>query len=293
MRGCSHARRRDGHQHRRGRTLPVLGGELQWHPLRHTLGIRAFGMNAYTAAKAGDLVVEEHDEGSLGHEEVYVVLAGRATFTLDGEEFDAPAGTVVHLADPKVKRVAAPPRTPRACSRSGPAGRGLRAVAVGARVPRRGARAGGDPEGAVAIAREALEQHPDNPSVLYNLACFEALAGHEDDAMAHLKRAIELRPPAREWAQCDDDLAALRDAGRLPEVVAHAGQLLGDLPQPARGSASSRGAGRADELRVAALLGEAVRADVGAARDVRGRGVERRQRAHRRRSARTAGCRPP
>ena len=87
-------------------SLPVLGGELQWHPLRHTLGIRAFGMNAYTAAKAGDLVVEEHDEGSLGHEEVYVVLAGRATFTLDGEEFDAPAGTVVHLADPKVTRVA-------------------------------------------------------------------------------------------------------------------------------------------------------------------------------------------
>jgi len=87
-------------------TLPVLGGELQWHPLRHTLGIRAFGMNAYTAPKAGDLVVEEHTEESLGHEEVYVVLAGRATFTLNGEDFDAPAGTVVHLADPKVNRVA-------------------------------------------------------------------------------------------------------------------------------------------------------------------------------------------
>jgi hypothetical protein len=43
-------------------SLPVLDGELQWHPLRHTLGIRAFGMNAYTAAKAGDLVVEEHND---------------------------------------------------------------------------------------------------------------------------------------------------------------------------------------------------------------------------------------
>ena len=68
--------------------------------------IRAFGMNAYTAANAGDLVVEDHNEESLGHEEVYVVLAGRATFTLGGEEFDAPAGTVVHLSDPKVQRVA-------------------------------------------------------------------------------------------------------------------------------------------------------------------------------------------
>src|SRR3954453_299597 len=85
-------------------SLPVLEGELQWHPLRHTLGIRAFGMNAYTAAKAGDLVVEGPAEGGLGHEEVYVGLAGRATFTLDGEKFDAPAGTVVPLADPKVER---------------------------------------------------------------------------------------------------------------------------------------------------------------------------------------------
>jgi quercetin dioxygenase-like cupin family protein len=87
-------------------SLPVLDGELQWHPLRQTLGVRAFGINAYTAAKAGDLVVEEHDEGSLGHEEIYVVLAGRATFTLGGEEHDAPAGTVVHLADPGINRVA-------------------------------------------------------------------------------------------------------------------------------------------------------------------------------------------
>jgi quercetin dioxygenase-like cupin family protein len=85
-------------------SLPVLDGQLQWHPLRHELDVRAFGINAYTAAKAGDLVVEEHDEDS--HEEIYVVLAGRATFTLNGEEFDAPAGTVVHLRDPKVVRVA-------------------------------------------------------------------------------------------------------------------------------------------------------------------------------------------
>jgi len=198
-------------------SLPVLDGELQWHPLRHELGIRAFGMNAYTAAKAGDLVVEEHTEESLGHEEVYVVLAGRATFTLDGEEFDAPAGTVVHLADPKVRRVA------RAAED------GTRVLAVGAPVGEAYepspwesafraepvARAG-DPEGAVAIVRAALEEHPDNANLLYNLACFEALAGREDDAIAHLARAIELRPGAREWAMKDRDLASLRERGDFP-----------------------------------------------------------------------------
>jgi tetratricopeptide (TPR) repeat protein len=198
-------------------SLPVLGGELQWHPLRHELGIRAFGMNAYTAARAGDLVVEEHTEEQLGHEEVYVVLAGEATFTLDGERFDAPAGTVVHLSDPKVRRVA------RAAQD------GTRVLAVGARPgeayepspwePAFRAEAlarASDPEGAVAIVREALQAHPNNASVLYNAACFEALAGHEDDAIEHLRRAIELRPAAREWAANDDDLARLRDRPDFP-----------------------------------------------------------------------------
>jgi quercetin dioxygenase-like cupin family protein len=198
-------------------TLPVLDGQLHWHPLRHTLGIRAFGMNAYTAAKAGDLVIEEHTEESLGHEEVYVVLAGRATFTLDGEEFDAPAGTVVHLADPKVKRVAraaedgtrvlAVGAPPDAAFEPSPWEPAFRAEALAR---------GSDPEGAIAIVLEALEQFPDNPSMLYNAACFEALAGHHEDAMAHLKRAIELRPQALEWAQNDDDLASLRERPDFP-----------------------------------------------------------------------------
>jgi tetratricopeptide (TPR) repeat protein len=196
-------------------SLPVVGGTLCWHPLRHELGIGAFGMNAYTAANAGDLVVEEHTEEALGHEEVYVVLAGRATFTLDGEEFDAPVGTVVHLSDPRVRRVA------RAAED------GTRVLAVGAKPgaayepspwePAFRAEAvarSGDLEGALAICRQALDEQPDNASVIYNLACFETLAGREDDAIAHLRRAFELRPETREWAASDEDLAAIRN--RLP-----------------------------------------------------------------------------
>jgi len=65
--------------------VPVLDGQLLWRPLRATLGVRAFGVNAYTARAAGDLVVEEHDErgtGSGHHEELYVVVAGHARFTI-------------------------------------------------------------------------------------------------------------------------------------------------------------------------------------------------------------------
>src|SRR5204863_3511313 len=84
----------------------VAGGELQWRPLRRTLGIEAFGINAYTA-DAGELVVEEHDEtgdGAGHHEELYVVVTGRATFTVDGEEIDATVGTCVFLDDAKERR---------------------------------------------------------------------------------------------------------------------------------------------------------------------------------------------
>jgi tetratricopeptide (TPR) repeat protein len=198
-------------------SLPVLDGELQWHPLRHTLGIRAFGINAYTAASAGDLVVEEHTEESLGHEEVYVVLAGRATFTLDGEEFDAPAGTVVHLADPKVRRVArAAQDGTRVLAVGGPVGEAFEPSPWEPAFRAEALARASDPEGAVAIVREALDEHPDNPSMLYNLACFEALAGHDDDAIAHLTRAIELRPAARDWAVQDNDLASLRDRPDFP-----------------------------------------------------------------------------
>jgi quercetin dioxygenase-like cupin family protein len=86
--------------------IGVVKGTLLWRPVRRTLDIGAFGINAYLAPAAGDDVVEEHDESSLGHEEVYIVLSGRATFTLGGEELDAPAGTVVFIRDPTVVRYA-------------------------------------------------------------------------------------------------------------------------------------------------------------------------------------------
>ena len=58
--------------------IPVVEGTLLWRPVRRTLDIGAFGINAYVAPNAGDDVVEEHTETSLGHEELYLVLAGRA-----------------------------------------------------------------------------------------------------------------------------------------------------------------------------------------------------------------------
>jgi hypothetical protein len=196
-------------------SLPVLRGELQWHPLRHTLGVRAFGINAYTAARVGDLVVEEHTEDS--HEEVYVVLAGRATFTLDGEDFDAPAGTVVHLPDPGITRVArAAEDGTRVLAVGGPVGKAYEPLPWEAAFRAAPMARSGDTEGAVAIVREALASDPQNAAMLYNLAYFEALAGNADDAVEHLARAIELRPACADWARGDETFASLRERPDFP-----------------------------------------------------------------------------
>jgi hypothetical protein len=93
-------------------------GEPDWKPVRHDLGIGAFGVNAWVAQAAGDQAIERHDEtpeegGATGHEELYVVIGGAARFTVDGEEFDAPAGTLVFVSDPGLTReaVATEPQT--------------------------------------------------------------------------------------------------------------------------------------------------------------------------------------
>ena len=197
--------------------IAVVDGTLLWRPVRRTLDIGAFGINAYVAPNAGDDVVEEHTERSLGHEEVYVVLAGRATFTLDDETVDAPAGTVVFIRDVDVKRHARAEEP------------GTSVLAIGG--PRDETyepspwedyflaerhRTAGDYGAYVAELEDALRRRPDHPATLYNLACAEALAGRDDDAVAHVRRAAELDPAFGEYAAKDDDFVGLRDRPDWP-----------------------------------------------------------------------------
>jgi hypothetical protein len=82
-----------------------------WRPLRHRLGVGAFGVNAWVAKATGEQVIEPHDEKPgdgepAGHEELYVVLRGSADFTVDGDSFEVHAGSVVFVRDPSLKREA-------------------------------------------------------------------------------------------------------------------------------------------------------------------------------------------
>jgi uncharacterized Ntn-hydrolase superfamily protein len=52
---------------------------------------------------------------------------------------------------------------------------------------------------------------PDDAQVLYNLACFESLAGHREQAVAHVHRALELDPSMQAMADADSDFDPIRD----------------------------------------------------------------------------------
>jgi hypothetical protein len=194
--------------------VPVFG-TLVWKPVRKALGVTAFGINAYTAASAGDEVVEDHDETPLGHEEIYAVVRGHATFTVDGEEVDAPAGTLVFLDDPRQRRAA------RAVEA------GTTVLAIGGMpgaheisaweyiFPSLPARNAGDWDTARAILEDAILEK-DHPAIHYHLGCVEARAGNKERAIEEIVYAVENRPTLRAPAQTDEDLASIRHDPRFP-----------------------------------------------------------------------------
>jgi tetratricopeptide (TPR) repeat protein len=193
-------------------------GSLRWTPIRRRFGLSAFGINAYTASEAGQDVVEEHTERTLGHEEVYVVVAGRATFTLGDDTVDAPAGTIVVLRDPAVQRgaVAAEPGTTVLAVGGKP---GLHETSAWEwSFAAYGHHGEGDTEQGIAVLQEGLEQKPEARSrFLYDLACLESLSGRSEEALDHLLEAVELEPTLLEQAARDSDLDAIREDPRFPK----------------------------------------------------------------------------
>ena len=191
---------------------PSIPGQARWHTIRRTLGVSSFGVNAWTATEDGGQIIGEHEEASgEAHEELYIVLTGSATFTLDGEEVAAPAGTLVHVADPAVKRAAVGEE-------------GTTVLVVGAKpgeafAPSTWERAAEalqfwpDEEWDKAI--EVLDRHlvetPDHAGTHYNLACAHARAGRTDVALGYARKAIELQESFAEYAVKDDDLVSIRD----------------------------------------------------------------------------------
>lgn len=193
--------------------------QLSWIPIRRRFGILAFGINAWSAAGPEEKLIPDHEESSIGHEELYLVVEGSATFTIGEETIDASAGTIVFVRDPAVQR-------------------GARAKEGGATIVTVGAKPGEafriSPwetnaeiiplfnRGEYAEVKRRLQlvvsAHPHAAGTLYNLACAEAMLGETDAALEHLTRAVSINASFAEAAREDEDFASIRDDPRFASI---------------------------------------------------------------------------
>ena len=200
--------------------IEVAGG--QYRPIRRRLGVRAFGINAYTAASAGDQVVEHHTEGAGGgsgrQEELYMVLSGHAEFTVAGETVDAPPGTMVFIPDVDAERSAvARADATTVLVIGGPADSPIPTSPFEYWFAAAAPYGEGDYDRAVEVASEGLAEWPESGQLNYQLACFHALAGRREQALEHLAIAFASEPKVAEWASDDADLDSIRDDPAFPK----------------------------------------------------------------------------
>ena len=194
-------------------------GRAPFRPVRHHFGITSFGVNAWTGHAAGHRLINEHDEAGED-EELYVVQSGRATFELDGKRVDAPAGTFVY-ARPGVKRTAyaeEPETTILAVG--GAPGQAYEPDGWELFAPFNRLYLEGRYAEAADGAREVAQAHPEYAGLLYNLACCESLAGRPDDAIEHLRLAIDKSERFRAYAADDSDFGPIREQPAFRALVA-------------------------------------------------------------------------
>jgi tetratricopeptide (TPR) repeat protein len=194
-------------------------GRCPWRPVRHHLGISAFGINAWTARDVGDRIINEHDESDDGSEELYLVTGGRAVFELDGERLDAPAGMLVFVRS-GVKRTAfAEEPGTTIVAVGGVPGKAYEPVGWEVWAPLRPLYEAGEYVEAADRGRELIEAHPQYATPLYNLACCESLAGRTTDAIEHLRQAIGRSEQLRVYAKDDSDFDPIRGEPAFKELI--------------------------------------------------------------------------
>jgi len=193
-------------------------GRIPYRAVRHHLGITAFGATAWTAGAAGDRVINEHDEVD-GDEELYLVTQGHATFELDGERVDAPAGTCVFVPPPVKRTAFAEEAGTTILAVGGTPGQAYRPRGWELWAPLAAAYEAGEYDEVGDRLREVVDAGPQYPLLYFNLACLESLTGRTDEAIGHLRQSLELSDEFLEYAKTDSDLDAIRDEPAFKELV--------------------------------------------------------------------------
>ena len=188
--------------------------------VRRLLEITAFGVQAFRAPSGVD-VIREHDETLLGEadqEELYIVLNGAATFEIDGESVEAPAGSLVHVQPTAMRKATAKHEDTTILVIGGTAGKAYEPA------PEEAAEAfaaynSGDYETALAKQLVVVEKRPEDPVAHFNAGCFAARAGRGDEAIDHLERAVEINERIKELIATDEDLDSIRGEQRFAELT--------------------------------------------------------------------------
>jgi tetratricopeptide (TPR) repeat protein len=189
-------------------------------PLRHELGFRPAGANAWIADVGGQLI-PPHEEDS-GNEELYAVVRGRAAFTVGEEKANAPAGTLVFVPPEVFRTATAEEDGTIVFAVGGSVGEAFNAGGWDSFALADTYRQAGRFDEGRAIMEQLMAEKPDYWPTTYNAGCFEALAGNADAAFAHLRRAKELDTEGQsdEYFREDTDLDPLRDDPRFQEFLA-------------------------------------------------------------------------
>jgi tetratricopeptide (TPR) repeat protein len=191
--------------------------------LREDLDIGAFGASGIYQRKAGEAIIREHHEAGPGgdkHEELFVVAQGSATFTIDGEEVEAPQGAVIFVREPGVMRGAvATSDDTIIVAAGGPRDHAYRLTPAASAHGFWDAYQAKNYAAALEATKRALESYPGNAYLLYNVACMESLLGNHEAALTALAESVSQWELYKEQAQKDDDFVSLREDPRFIELV--------------------------------------------------------------------------
>ena len=199
-------------------TAPHRGSELI--PVRHALGFRAAGVNAWKADTGGQLI-PPHEEDS-GNEELYAVVRGRARFTVGEEEAEAPAGTLVFVPAETFRTAVAAEDNTLVFVVGGWIGEAFETGGWDSFALANRYREEERLDAARAVMEQLIAQQPDYWATSYNAGRLEALAGNTDPAFEHLRRAKDLDSKGESAAFFREDrrLDSLRDDPRFEELLA-------------------------------------------------------------------------
>ena len=189
-------------------------------PVRHALGFRPAGVNAWKADAGGQLI-PPHDEDS-GSQELYAVVRGRARFTVGEEEAEAPAGTLVFVPPETFRTAVAAEDNTIVFVAGGWIGEAFETGGWDSFALADTYRQAGRLDEARAVMEQLIAQQPDYWASSYNAGRLEALAGNADPAFEHLRRAKELDSEGESAAYFREDnrLDSLRDDPRFEELLA-------------------------------------------------------------------------